>query len=228
VIPDSLLGLLLFVGSIGPGYVWMLFAERRRPREERSAILEAAELAFVGVSCTGTATLVVLAVIDAWDSLEVDTGRLANDGVSYIAEEPIRGLGTLLVILGLSYGLALLAARLKYGSDEPVVPGHNAWDEMFALSEYEQQVYATAELRDGRCFSGLVYRWDAGSAAERRDLTLRAPISVRLQRGAETVLKDTHFLALHQDEIVWLSAAWVPLRNTEAPTPAAAIGSGES
>jgi hypothetical protein len=208
VIPDSLLGLLLFVGSIGPGFVWVLYAERRRPREERSAILEAAELAFVGVACTGISTLLVLAVIDAWDSLDVDTSRLGSDGVTYIAEEPIKGLGTLLVILAFSYAIARVAARVKYGSTEPVVVGLNAWDEMFALSEYQQMVYATAELRDGRCFAGWVYGWDAGSAAGRRELTLQAPISVRLPGGEATEVKGADFLALHQDEIVWLSAAW--------------------
>ena len=32
--------------------------------------------------------------------------------------------------------------------------------------ERGQPVYATAELRDGRFFSGWVYRWDAGAAQD--------------------------------------------------------------
>jgi Family of unknown function (DUF6338) len=219
VIPDTLLGLLLFVGSIGPGYVWVLYAERRRPREERSAILEAAELAFVGVACTGASALAVLAVVNEWETLEVDTGRLVTEGAASLAAEPVRGLGTLLAILALSYGLALGAARLKYGTGKPVITGLNAWDEMFGLRKPEQPVYATAELRDGRCFAGWVYRWDAGSTAERRELTLNAPISMRSPGGAPTPVERVHFLTLHQDEIVWLSAAWAP-PPTDATAPA--------
>lgn len=210
MIPDTLLGLLLFVGSIGPGYVWVLYAERRRPREERSAILEVAELAFVGVACTGVSALVVLVVVNEWESLEVDTSRLVAEGVSYLAAEPVRGLGTLLAILGLSYGLALGAARLKYGSPRPIVPALNVWDEMFALLRPEQRVYATAELRDGRCFAGWVYRWDAGLSAEHREIGLAAPISMRSPGVPARELDNIHFLSLQQADIVWLSAAWDP------------------
>jgi hypothetical protein len=209
VIPDTLLGLLLFVGSIGPGYVWVRVEERRRPREERSAILEAAELAFVGVACTGCSALVVLAVVNEWDGLEVDTSRLAREGVSYLVAEPVRALGILLVILAFSYGLAWGGAQLRFGRQKTIVTGHNVWDEMLGLGK-KQLVYATAELRDGRCFAGLVYRWDAGSASERREITLYAPVSMRPPGGEAILLEEVHFLALHQDEIVWLSATWRP------------------
>jgi Family of unknown function (DUF6338) len=209
VIPDTVLGLLLFVGSIGPGYVWVLVEERRTPREERSALLEAAELAFVGVACTGISALVVLTVVNGFDWLNVDTSRLAAEGVSYLVSEPLPGLGTLLAILGISYVIAWGGAQFKYGRDETVVPGRNVWDEMLALGK-KQLVYATAELRDGRCFAGFVYRWDAGSASERRGITLYAPISVRPPGGEPTSLEDIHFLSLHHDEIVWLSATWRP------------------
>jgi hypothetical protein len=172
--------------------------------------LEAAELAFVGVACTGVSALAVLTAVDEWESLMVDTNRLATEGVSYIAAEPVRGLGTLLAILALSYGLALGAAGIKYGPRKPVVTGLNVWDEMFGLLEPEQRVYATAELRDGRCFAGWVYRWDAGPATERREITLNAPILMKPRGGEATRIENIHFLALHQDEIVWLSASWNP------------------
>lgn len=219
MIPDTLLGLLLFVGSIGPGYVWVLFEERRRPREQRSAILEAGELAFVGVACTGLAALVVLVVVKEWTELGVDPSRLATEGVRYIVDEPVRGLGPLLAILALSYGFAWGAAHVVHGSGKRVITGLNVWDEIFSLTDTSRQVYVTAEVRDGRRFAGWVYRWDAGGSAHYREITLHAPISMLSPDSDERQLDNIHFLALQQGDIVWLSAAWDP-PPTEPATPA--------
>jgi len=209
VIPDTLLGLLLFIGAIGPGYVWLLVVERRRPSEERSAILEAAELSFVGILSTGVAAFIVLGVVDGWESLGVDTSALATDGGKYLLQEPIKGIGTLLAIFGLSFGLAWGAAQIGQPDDPPIKPGFNVWDRVFSLTGPEK-VFVTAELRDRRRFSGYVHAWDVGTGEEDRDLSLQAPIKVRPPGGPEYELSGVHFLALQQEEIVWLSATWDP------------------
>jgi hypothetical protein len=210
VIPDTLLGLLLFVGSIGPGYIWVLVAERRRPREQRSAILEAAELAFVGILTTGLSSLIVLAIADGWYQLEIDTSELAQSGGAYLLEEPVRGIGTLMAIVVLSFGLAYAAARLLHRGPSPLKPGFAVWDEVFRLGHEETAVFATAELRDRRRFSGWVYTWDAGAEDEPRDLSLHAPISVKAPGAEPHELTGVHFLVLREPEIVWLSAEWTP------------------
>lgn len=210
MIPDTLLGLLLFAGTIGPGYVWVRVAEQRRPREQRSNILEAAELAFVGILTTGLSALVVLSVADSWQGLGIDTRALAARGIDYLIEEPLPGLGTLLLVLGLSYGLAYGAARTRHQGPSAVRPGLHAWDVVFDVGNVETAVHATAELNDGRRFSGWVYAWDLGGDTERRDLALHKPISVKARGGQAQPLRDIHFITLRGEDIVWLSTTWFP------------------
>lgn len=210
MIPDTLLGLLLFAGSIGPGYVWVRVAEQRRPREQRSAILEAGELAFVGILTTSISALLVFALADAWTAPGVDTAVLINSGTSYIAEEPTRGIGTLITILVLSYGLAYIAARIRHKGAASIRPGLRTWDALFNIEDPETTVHATAELRDGRRFSGWIFAWDVGGAEDAKSLALHAPIRVREPGGQPQTLDGADFLTLSQADIVWMSANWFP------------------
>ena len=87
MIPSTLLGLLLFAGSIAPGYIYILIAERRRPRPPRSGALEVAELVSVGGLCSALGLLAGLAVAKHWDWVDVDVAALARDGTDYLITE---------------------------------------------------------------------------------------------------------------------------------------------
>jgi hypothetical protein len=211
VIPDTLLGLLLFIGSIGPGYVWVRVAEVRRPQQQRTAILEAAELAFVGLLCTATAAIAVLTVAREWKWLGVDLDAFASDGGAYLIAEPTRGIGVILAILVLSFALALAAARVWHREAATILPGYSVWDRLFRLDDDKVAIYAAVELRDGRRFAGYVYAWDVGAGEDDRELALHAPITVqRAGEGAVALDPRFHFLSLRRDDVVWLSVAQTP------------------
>lgn len=99
-----MLGLILLLAGIGPGYVFVRVAERREPRIERSQLLEAAELLVVGAVLSTAAALVVLIITQATRALDLEA--LADNGVKYILREPIPNLTALLATLLLSYGAA--------------------------------------------------------------------------------------------------------------------------
>jgi Family of unknown function (DUF6338) len=211
VIPETVLGLLLFVGSIGPGFVWVQVAERRRPQQERTAILEAAELSFVGLACTGLSAMAVLVVVNEWRGLGVDVDALATAGDTYLLTEPLRGLGTVLAILALSFGLAYGAARLRLPSEAPILPGFSVWDQVFALAEKGRRAYAALELRDGRRFAGYVHVWDVGTSEENRDLALQAPIKAQFPGAPSLDLDETvHFMTFREDDIRWMTVTQEP------------------
>jgi Family of unknown function (DUF6338) len=78
VIPSTLLGLVAFAASLGPGYVDVRVSEKREPRHERTQLLEAAELIVIGGLASSLAALVVLSLAHA--AHVVDVQRLSNDG----------------------------------------------------------------------------------------------------------------------------------------------------
>jgi hypothetical protein len=211
VVPDTVLGLLLFVGAIGPGYVWVRVAEVRRPQQQRSAILEAAELAFVGLLCTGLAALVVLAVADGWDALGVDLESLAADGGEYLLTEPVRGVGLVLAILALGFLASLTAAWIHHTEPATILPGYSVWDRLFRVDDASVRVYAAVELRDRRRFSGYVYVWDVGTSEEDRELALQAPIMMQAPGGDAVELGDPyHFLSVRREDVRWVAVSQDP------------------
>lgn len=89
----TLLGLLLFAASLGPGYVYLRVAELREPRQERSQLVEAAELVFAGVVASTIGSLVIVAIAEATETVDVD--ELALDPASYerLAPQDLRPVG---------------------------------------------------------------------------------------------------------------------------------------
>jgi Family of unknown function (DUF6338) len=109
VIPASLVGLVLFAATLGPGFLFVLVVERRRLRVERSQLLEAAEVLSIGAVSSGLAALTVIAIADR-------TGWVAKSGLHrgrhYFIDHPVRSLTALLAAFVLSCALALAAGRV--------------------------------------------------------------------------------------------------------------------
>ena len=112
MIPNTLLGLLVFAASIGPGFIFVYVAEKRSPRPKRSAILEAAELVSVG-GAASMISLIAALLLNNWVGW-VDTDALTKDGARYVLGSPERGLLFLLAVLASSYLLTLAAAYIVY------------------------------------------------------------------------------------------------------------------
>lgn len=211
MIPETLLGVLLLIGSIGPGYVWIRVSELRRPQQQRSTLVETAELAVVGFGCTAVAALVVLAVADRVERLRIDLPAAEADFGAYVATEPVRAIGTVIAVFGFAHLLALVGARLRHRGETTLVPGYSVWDQVFELADRSVRVFAETELRDGRRFTGFVHTWDVGSTEDRRDLALYAPITVAAP-GRDPVDLDEqfHFVTLREEDLVWIAISQAP------------------
>jgi hypothetical protein len=59
VIPETLVGIIVFTAGVGPGYLFVQLAERYGPRRDRSQLEEAAELLVVGSAATAGSLLFV-------------------------------------------------------------------------------------------------------------------------------------------------------------------------
>jgi hypothetical protein len=199
VIPDTLLGLLLFAAGVGPGYVFVWATERYEARPSRSPLLEAAQLVIVGGLTSLVAALIVLSVSD-WRGW-IDTDQIAAEPGDYLITEPGKSLGVLLAILLLSYGSAWLIAQLvNRGKEESILPGDPPWS--VALSRDcpdDRAVGLTVELTDGRLVTGSLRSFSLGEE-QAPSIQLVQPLFVSTPDGQEGRV-PYEFFVVGADEI---------------------------
>jgi hypothetical protein len=104
VIPSSIAGVLVFLASVGPGYVYVRIRENWRPYVERTPLREAAQIVVAGSLATVAGVVVTLNVGKALNFL--DTNALAERPGHYLTTHPAATGWSALGILIVSYGLA--------------------------------------------------------------------------------------------------------------------------
>jgi hypothetical protein len=207
---------VLAAASLGPGYVYVHVAKRREPREDRSQILEVAELVVIGSIASGIAALAVVGVMNAVGAL--DPSRLAQDGSDYVIRHPLASLGAFIAILILGCLGAYCASRfVHHTKPKAILPGHSAWQMAFWHDRPEgNAVWATVELMDGRQISGLLKTYGTEPASEERELVIEAPIGFRAAPSAKTVRLDEDFIVLRDSRLAYISGRYLDPNNPPA------------
>ena len=207
MIPDTALGLILTVAALGPGYVYLRVAELRNVRPERSALIEAIELAVVGALCSTSALLIVGALAD-WRGT-ANAHWFGAHPRAYIGHHPLRLLWLVSIALLVAYAIAYLAARIIHrGKHESIRPGSSAWTEaMFNMCPKGSATVATVELRDGRRVEGVLRAHMPTPGDENRELYLAAPIRVQTPYGSPISLPDS-FMLLREKDILAVSGKY--------------------
>lgn len=209
MLPGTLLGFVLFIASLGPGYVYVRVAERHDPRPERSQLAEAVEMAIFGAVATTMSAAVILMISGSTGLL--DLSALVERPRAYLIAEPMRVLATLLATGGASYALAWTVGVIRHREEQAVVhPGRTMWLEMLwhAKPSQAHSTIATVELRDGRTVVGMVGGFTAQDS-EQRELALQAPLAARSGTGEFEPLPDT-FLLIREDDILYLTGKYWP------------------
>ena len=213
--PSTVTGVLVFLASVGPGYVYVKVREQWRPYVERTPLREAAEIIVSGALATTVG--VVVALIAARIFHFISLRGLANAPGHYLVVHPGRtGVG-LVIVLVVSYGLAWAVAYLTPGKGPRVRPD-SAWYGTFEHDRPKNHgIVVTAELRDGRAVTGAVRSFTAEQTpVDDRELTLAAPtdapLRVRLPNGEEASIRDT-FIILRGSEILYVAGTYMPLKR---------------
>lgn len=208
MIPDGLFALVLFAASLGPGYVYIRVAERRRPRAERSQLLELAELLVIGaLTTTLVATLVVFVAREVG---LIDAHGVRRDRLDYLLLHPLRGFVTLGAIFALSYAAAGLAALVLHRKEQPSQQPGTVWREVLGQDKETHDAITTIELRDGRAVQGQLATYTLDSPAESRELALRAPMRQRRAKSAAVEAVPDDFLILREEDMLYVAVAYLP------------------
>lgn len=218
MIPATLLGLVLFAASIGPGFIYYRVSEGRKPRHERTPLLEAAELVLVGAVSSTIALLIVLSLGERLYLLDSDA--LAQQGSDYVLAEPRRTLVSALAVLAFGSIMAAAIAWIANPAARTIEPG-SVWYRVLNAQRgleprtVDTKAFVTAELRDRRIVSRWVYAFTTEEGPpETTALALHAPLFGR-STAAQTDRKEIEadVLVLRGDEIVSLAVEYVPKRG---------------
>jgi Family of unknown function (DUF6338) len=212
VLPDTLLGLVLFVAAAGPGYVYVRVTKVRHPRDERTTLEEAAEFATFGALASAFGVVLTFLIGRQIGLLEPAT--LVRGPTAYVAAHPAAALVSLVLALTISYGAVwLVATRAGFDGGPTISPGESTWYAAFhRFVPRDRGVYATVSLRDGRSVAGIVSAYTIETEGV-REIVLTKPIDMPIRvltpDGREGVLADT-FTILNADDIVSISGRYLP------------------
>jgi Family of unknown function (DUF6338) len=193
-----------------PGYAWVRVSERRRPRPDRSALLELAELVSVGAFSSALALLagLLIAKATAW----IDLRAFARQGTKYVLVHPERGLTFLLLVLVASYVGTYLVALAALRHLPAAVSHASVWYEALGDAGATRRVRATVELRDGRAIRGNVASFDFGAdqPPETKNIQLVQPLNVRAIRSTQWEVLYDECVVVPGNDIGVISLNYAP------------------
>lgn len=227
--PTTLLGLLLFLVLLVPGFVYTVRRERRVSSRSVTALRELVSLAFVSV-------LADLAVLIAFSLLRAaapgwtpDVGAIVADPSSYFAghytEVFVWGVGMLAaatIIAALAAGDLPRRAACRFPVLRERVPHRehdahiSAWTLLFT-EKPNHAIHLGCLLTDGSYLTGRLFSFSrAAEDTEDRELTLSAPIAYRKPGETELFrLPDVHKAAVSARQLALLTVTYVPNRPAQ-------------
>lgn len=222
--PTSLIGALLILVFVTPGYMWVRVEERHRLRTDRSPILEVAELFATGGLATATVGLLatigafVLSVRGVSHRLLLDVQALAaaQDPSGYLQTNLVAAIVMLGTIVVLAHLGAWGAARLWYPDRNRgrLHPASTPWYDVFGTIDTDAHAaLLTVEQHNGTMLTGLMRSYPV-AAADERVIALQRPIH-RQVAGREIQLLDVDFVLLPGESIRAVYVAARPVSATK-------------
>lgn len=216
MIPSTILGALVLLAVIAPGYSYIRIAERRSLRPVRSRLLETTELAVVGLTSTVITAAGLLLVAEVWGGPLVELDEWAAHGNQYVVDEANAAavsFGTVVVgsfLIGACLGW-ITHRRLPKSID----PAGNVWSRVL-VGTGNDDVWVSVLFRDGRVIEGymLVH---PNEAEEQHEFALQAPIFY-WHEGSRQRLPHTDAAIVRTDEVVTIGVRYEKHRGVPERT----------
>jgi hypothetical protein len=238
VVPSTLVGVLIFLALLGPGYLYVRRVERLEALHKVSPFRESISIAAVSVLCNGAALVLFAMARILLPSVTPDVGAIVRQE-PYFAANYQRVATAAIVVYVVAFLIAFVVSHPKVRDADiwriervrkligvPVLDSRSAWSRLFDV-EKDDIVRAGCELDDGSWIDGWVLDWNAQPEEDSdRTLTLHEPIRVRAKgRDCAQLLTGVHFVVIANDRIVRLDVTLVDIQNksqfdAEYQTPA--------
>ncbi|MTD57549.1 DUF6338 family protein [Amycolatopsis pithecellobii] len=206
--PTTLVGLLVFLVLLVPGFAYTLRRERVASSRDVSVFRETIELAFVSVAADAVVLglfALLRTIVPSWTpdirQLLREPGRY---GIDHLGSVTAWAAG----LLAAASGLALLAASPRFRRRE-----HEAYTSGWTLLFGEHpgaRIYVGCLLDDGSYVTGRLRTYSRASEDDQdRDLTLTGPISYRAPGETKSeVLPDVGAAAISARRLTLLTVTY--------------------
>jgi hypothetical protein len=216
--PTTLVGLLLFVGFLVPGFVHYTQRRWRVPQRSLSPLLETANL----ITVSAATNAIVLVLFGLYRMVEAehspDVKRMAVEGWSYSARRigyiSLWGFGLLAASTALAFVLGVRPKFIESFSARfaPSLVDVSAWYHVFEDGPADDYVYVGCDLRDGTWVAGVLdwYSTEIVETAD-RDFAIAAPISFRPANETEDRdIQGFERLVVSARDVVRLYVTYLP------------------
>jgi hypothetical protein len=234
MVPSNLLGLLLFVVLLWPGFVYTTIRARRMPERQTTALRETVSIVLISLTALAAVLALFGLVRVIWPHRTPSVRSLIFAPGTYLRAYYVSvawwGIAMLTVAVG---GAAVVAALLTSTrvARVPVVgklavphpSTMSAW--WLAFNEWDPEevdIHVGCVLDDDSYVSGRLHSYSQTAAdVADRELLLAAPIHVRSKGGNAAVeIPNAGLVAVSARHLVTMTVSYVP-RAAAAPAPPA-------
>lgn len=195
--PSTVAGIIFLAAALSPGLLYHQLLMRFFPRDSRSTVVELVELATVGALTSVLAGAAVLGAGEVVPAL-VSVNEVFG-GSAILRSQAWSLLGSLLLALALSWGLAVLGGwlwiRRSSGRRGRIREG-SAWASVLSGKRDGLPAYLAVELDDGRLIEGVFRAVSVAEDPARDVLALRRPIRICPPGGTERTEVDGEFVLI--------------------------------
>jgi hypothetical protein len=233
-VPSSMVGLVLFVVLLWPGFAYTAVRARRLPERQFSVLRETVSIVATSLTAIAVVGALFAGVRVFWPGSTPDLGRLLFDTRAYVRTHHVSvgwwGFGLLVLAVIGSAGVAAAQSSERLGRVSwlrwlvfsPDRSSMSSW--WLAFTEWspdEVDIHLGCTLDDGSYVRGRLFSYSqlAEDVAD-RDLTLVAPIEVRPKGGDKVETVDrAGLMIISARHLVTMTVTYVP-KTPATPAPA--------
>ncbi len=232
--PTSLVGLLVFIVLLAPGFAFVVRRETQFVPRTISVFRETAVVVLASVAANAAALLCFCLVRALWPRGTPDVGRLVAEPHDYLIEDYRVAIGWGAGVLALATLLAAIAAvppnwalelwrraplalqpRWLEEIGNPIVY-KSAWGQLMNLAPPDidgpVDVWVSCELQDGTYLSGPLFSLNPDVNEDPdREIILKAPVTRRPPDSDKTTVLDVGAVSISARYVKYVGWSYVPV-----------------
>lgn len=216
MLPNTTLGILIFLSVLMPGFIWLRRTEKRTLRPRRPGALAIAEIIIIGYTITFISTLIVLLFGQIFTPpfLNVTEWLNATDSGYYLIQEFRKSIFSILSILLLSAILAFIIPKIIYRKRLANINlGTTVWYEILGQERGNRQAKLGISLTNRISIEGYLFGYPTDQNDDQ--IALKNPIS--FQSGKVRYSLPIDRVIIPKERIVSIGVVFTSPSEEEPP-----------